>query len=105
MNDTITKEQAKSAVRILSRRFRKPPKKRKTRVENLHPVIDFLFDEMSHLKMTDAEMQAKVKLSCNVLGNWRRGNGPTLAKLETVLNAIGYTVVAVPMPETTNKGD
>lgn len=100
MTETLTDKQAKNAIRILERRFRKPPRKHRSRADNLHPVVDFLFDEMGHLKVTDTEMQAKVGMSCNVLSNWRRGNGPTLAKLETVLNAIGYTVVAVPLPET-----
>lgn len=99
MTDTLTDQQAKSAIRILARRFRKPPRKRKLRVDNLHPVVDFLFDEMSHLKVTDAEMRTKAQLSCNVFSNWRNGMSPRLSSLEPVLNAIGYTLVAVPMPE------
>lgn len=100
MTDTLTDKQAKSAIRILARRFRKPPRKRKLRVDNLHPVVDFLFDEMSHLKVTDIELQTKAQLSCNVLSNWRNGASPRLSTLEPVLNALGYTLVAVPLPET-----
>lgn len=100
MSDTLTDKQAQSAILILERRFRKPPKKARSRADNLHPVVDFLFDEIGHFEMTDAELTNKAGLSINVLNNWRNGRGPQLAKLEHVLNLLGYTLVAVPLPET-----
>lgn len=100
MTDTLTDQQAKSAIRILARRFRKPPKKHRSRAANLHPVVDFMFDEIDHLEMTDVEIQMRNKMGCNSLSNWRNGASPRLSTLEPVLNALGYTLVAVPLPET-----
>lgn len=100
MSDILTEAQAEKATRILTRRFRKPPKKHRSRAGNLHPVVDFMFDELDHLEVTDVEMQSRTKMSRNILSNWRTGASPRLSAVEAALNAIGYTLVAVPLPET-----
>lgn len=66
--------------------------------KNVHPVCKTMRDlrKAAHISLIQAEY--RLGISSVVLGSYERGDrNPPLSKVEEILNAFGYTLVAVPM--------
>lgn len=74
-----------------------PPIYAKTRKRDPHPVCKQLRDlrNAAHLSLDQAARRYNV--ASVVLGSYERGDrNPPLRRLEEILNAYGYTLVAIP---------
>ena len=75
------------------------------KVTNGSPVVQSLFKIAREANMTQKELAEKTGIVATTLKSWRMRNQPRITDLEAALNALGYELKVVNLPEAADARD
>lgn len=61
-------------------------------LQNLHPAVQFLFEEMAFQRRHGTEVMTRAGMGQSAATDWKRGVDPHISNLEAALNVLGYRI-------------